>query len=143
MVPSTLLVSMTEMKEKLAGIFMKLQEQNAKISKDLEIARAEVESHKSKAEKLRAELNVLKIEWADLEAKLPLQGINNFLSSTTVANDLTNLCQEIYRLGFKDAIDLAKKKFSSILMQLLKSELFDSSVSKESVEALRGLRRPF
>ncbi|KAL3513154.1 hypothetical protein ACH5RR_025871 [Cinchona calisaya] len=111
------------------------------VSKDLEIACTKVKSYKSKAKHLRTELDLLKTEWADLEFKRPLQSVNSFLSSNALANDLRNLCQEVHRLGLKDTIDMTKNEFPDVLLQWENSELFDHSMSKESVEALGDLFR--
>ncbi|KAL3522790.1 hypothetical protein ACH5RR_015624 [Cinchona calisaya] len=80
----------------------KLKQASLQMSEDLKAAHFEIESHKSKAEGLKNDISGLRLELSDLKAKLPLQSINSFFTSTAVDDDLLNLCQEAYRLGFKD-----------------------------------------
>ncbi|KAL3538151.1 hypothetical protein ACH5RR_001517 [Cinchona calisaya] len=83
----------------------------------------------------------LKLGLSDLKAKLPMQRVNGFLSSTAIEDDLLNLCEETYRLGFKDAADLEKKELPNVPMQWLTSELFDPLVNGKPMEALGDLFR--
>ncbi|KAL3522798.1 hypothetical protein ACH5RR_015632 [Cinchona calisaya] len=97
----------------------------AQVSEDLKAVFAEVRFHKSGGEKLKAKLYLLKACWANREIKLPLQGVNNFLSSTALANDLTSLCQEVHRFGFKDAVDFVEKEHPNNPMIWSRNEWYD------------------
>ncbi|KAL3537966.1 hypothetical protein ACH5RR_001332 [Cinchona calisaya] len=79
------------------------------------MAHNEIESHKVEAEKVRTELDALKLEQTDLK--------------------------EAYRLGFKDVVVLARKEFPIMPMQWLSIKLFGPSMSKKFVEALGDLFR--
>ncbi|KAL3498193.1 hypothetical protein ACH5RR_040925 [Cinchona calisaya] len=107
------------------------------MSEDLKASCTRIEYQKAEAEGLRTELNGLKLDLSTLKEKLPLQNVNNFFSSATIEDDFLNLYQE----SFKDVADLAKKELPNVPMQWLVSELFDPSVSRESMEALGDLFR--
>ncbi|KAL3528037.1 hypothetical protein ACH5RR_012693 [Cinchona calisaya] len=91
---------------------------------------------KLEAEKLRLELGSLKAELAHMDFRLSLQGVNDFLSSAALASNLTNLCQEVHRLGFKDALYFVNKEHLDSLITWSRSEWYVPLVSKESVGSL-------
>ncbi|KAL3513576.1 hypothetical protein ACH5RR_026293 [Cinchona calisaya] len=92
--------------------------------------------HKLEVEKLRLELGSVKAGQVYMEVRLSLQGMNDFISSATLASDLTNLCQEVHRLGFKDATDFVDKEQPDIPITWSRNEWYDLLVSKEFVGSL-------
>ncbi|KAL3497898.1 hypothetical protein ACH5RR_040630 [Cinchona calisaya] len=93
-----------------------LRRESESVSEDVKATCAEIESYKYEAEGLRTKLNGLNLELLDLKVKMPLQSVNNFLSSTTIEDDFLNFCQEAHRLGFKYVADLAKKGLPTVPM---------------------------
>ncbi|KAL3500387.1 hypothetical protein ACH5RR_039480 [Cinchona calisaya] len=68
----------------LGWLHGRAKEDSDHASKDLKSARTEVEHHKFEAKKLRSELNLLRTERVELEAKLPLDSVNNVLLSSAL-----------------------------------------------------------